>query len=190
MRRLPPLNALRSFEAAARLGSLTLAAQELGVTHGAVSRQVRILEDFLGTPLFRRLNRRIELTATALAYLPEVSAALDRLSVATAAHRTRREPRLLRINATPTFTLRWLIPRLSAFQRLNPGIEVRLTTSNDPLDAILEPFDLAIRRGPSEQMGFVSRWTLADDRAPVCCPTLVEREPIATVAEVVSPGVV
>ena len=129
-RRLPPLNALRAFEAAARHASFTRAAEELHVTHGAISRQVQALEAWLDQPLFERHNRRVVLTEAGAAYLAEIGAALDRIALATARQVERSERRLLRVNALATFTLRWLIPRLSAFQLAHPATEVRLTTAN------------------------------------------------------------
>jgi LysR family glycine cleavage system transcriptional activator len=111
-----PLNALRAFEAAARLGSFKEAASELGVTHGAISRHIHLLEDWLGPPaLFQRLTRCVELTPTGAALLAETGPALDRLAAAAERHRARdgkAPPAILRVNALATFTLRWLLPRL------------------------------------------------------------------------------
>ena len=177
-RRLPPLNALRAFEAAARHGSFTQAAGELNVTHGAVSRHVRALEAWLGSPLFERHNRRVVLTEAGTGYLAEVGAALDRIALATARQLERGRPRLLRVNALATFTLRWLIPRLSGFQVANPAVEVRLTTSNAPLSELVEPFDVAIRGGPEAWPGLVGRPFLAERRIPVCSPALLGRFPL------------
>src|SRR5882724_6131464 len=148
MRQLPPLNALRAFEAAARFLSFTRAGDELHVTHGAVSRQIQGLEAWLGTPLFRRLNRRVELTEAGAAYLAEIGASLDRIALASARVREEGRVRVLRINALPTFTIRWLIPRLSGFQRRHPQVEVRVTTSTERADRLPETFDLVIRGGP------------------------------------------
>lgn len=177
-RQLPPLNALKAFEAAARLGSFSQAAAELHVTHGAISRHVQLLEEWLGTPMFRRLNRRVALTEAGRSYLAEIGAAFDRIALATAHHRERGHGRLLRVNATTTITLRWLIPRLSSFQRHNPAIEVRLTTSSDPVATLAEPFDIAIRRGAEDVPGYVSPWVLRDHRIPVCSPALLQRLPL------------
>src|SRR3984957_11715906 len=147
-RSLPPLNALRAFEAAARLGSFKDAAAELGVTHGAVSRHIRLLEDWLGPPaLFRRLNRRVVLTPTGVALLAETGPALDRLAAATDRHQGRGgkpAPAVLRVNALATFSLRWLLRRLGRFRCLHPEIEVRLSTSNESVDALRETYDLII----------------------------------------------
>lgn len=183
-RRLPPLNALRAFEAAARLGSFSQAAAELHVTHGAISRHVQILEDWLGTPMFRRLNRRVVLSEAGQIYLAEIGAAFDRIALATAQHvATRGRTRLLRINATATLTLRWLIPRLSSFQRANPAIEVRLTTSNDPIETLDQPYDLVIRRREGDVAGYVMVATIPEYRIPVCSPKLLERVPLRLVED-------
>jgi LysR family glycine cleavage system transcriptional activator len=175
-RQLPPLNALKAFEAAARLGSFSRAAADLHVTHGAISRHVRLLEEWLGTPLFRRFNRRVALTEAGRSYLAEIGAAFDRIALATAQHLERG--RLLRVNATTTLTLRWLIPRLSSFQRRNPAIEVRLTTSSEAIATLAEPFDIAIRRSAEDLPGYRSPWVLSDYRIPVCAPALLARVPL------------
>jgi LysR family transcriptional regulator, glycine cleavage system transcriptional activator len=177
-RRLPPLNALKAFEAAARHGSFTRAADELRVTHGAVSRQVQMLEAWLGLPLFERHNRRVVLTEAGGAYATEIGAALDRIALATARQAERGRPRLLHVNALATFTLRWLIPRLSGFQVANPSIEVRLTTSNVPLARLADPFDVAIRGGPDSRPGHVAQAFLSERRIPVCSPALLQRLPL------------
>jgi LysR family glycine cleavage system transcriptional activator len=177
-RRLPPLNALRAFEAAARHGSFTKAADELHVTHGAISRQVQTLEAWLDQLLFERHNRRVVLTEAGAAYLAEVGAALDRIALATTRQIARKERRPLRVNALATFTMRWLIPRLSAFQLAHPATEVRLTTSNVPVLGIAEPFDVAIRGGPEQAPGHVARPFLTEARLPVCSPALLARRPL------------
>jgi len=177
-RRLPPLNALRAFEAAARLGSFKQAAAELHVSHGAVSRHLQVLEHWLGASMFRRLNRRVVLTDAGNAYLAEVSAAFERIASATSHHMARGRTRLLRVSATATLTLRWLIPRLSSFQVSNPTIEVRLTTSNEPVETLDEPFDLVIRRGSEEVAGYRIIWSLPEYRIPVCSPKLSAHLPL------------
>ncbi|PIK72728.1 transcriptional regulator [Methylobacterium frigidaeris] len=177
------MNALRAFEAAGRHASFTLAASELGVTHGAVSRQVQALEAWLQVPLFERHNRRVVLTEVGRRYLTEIGAALDRVALATAREVERGRPRLLRVNALATFSLRWLIPRLSAFQLANPAVEVRLTTSNVPLAQIAEPFDVAIRGGPDARPGHAGQLFLPETRIPVCSPGLLRRLPLSEPAE-------
>ena len=178
LRRLPPLNALKAFEAAGRHASFTRAAEELRVTHGAVSRHVQALEAWLGQPLFERHNRRVVLTEAGASYLAEIGAALDRIALATTRQLERGRPRLLRVNALATFTLRWLIPRLSGFQRAHPSVEVRLTTSNVPLANLAEPFDVAIRGGPDLRPDHIGRPFLTERRIPVCSPDLLRRLPL------------
>jgi LysR family transcriptional regulator, glycine cleavage system transcriptional activator len=186
-RSLPPLNAVRAFEAAARLGSFKDAAAELGVTHGAVSQQIRLLEEWLGPPsLFRRSVRRVVLTPAGAATLAEFGPALDRIAAAVQQHRERRgDPPavLLRVNALATFSLRWLLPRMSRFRAEHPDIEVRLATSNDTVDALPEPFDVVIRGGPDTFHGFASRVLLSERRLPVCSPSLLVQLPLREVTD-------
>jgi LysR family glycine cleavage system transcriptional activator len=181
-RTLPPLNAIRAFEAAARHGSIKEAASELGVTHGAVSRQVALLEDWLGPPaLFQRLNRRVVLTPAGAALLSESGLALDQIAVAARRHIDRRgeaPSTVLRVNATATFSLRWLLPRLAAFRTEHGAIDVHLTTGNEPVDAVRDSFDVIIRGGPATYAGFTSRVFLSERRLPVCSPTLLARAPL------------
>src|SRR5690242_5769750 len=186
-RALPPLNAVRAFEAAARLGSFKEAAIELGVTHGAISQQIRLLEDRLGAPaLFQRSTRRVTLTPAGAAFLEEISPALDRISSAVQRHRATRgevPAAVLRVNALATFSMRWLLPRLSRFRDERPDIEVRLTTSNDPLDALADAFDVVIRGGPDSFHGFTSRLFLSERRLPVCSPSLIAKLPLKEVSD-------
>ena len=175
-RRLPPLNSLRAFEAAARLWSFSQAAVELHVTHGAISRQVQLLEEWLGTAMFRRLNRRVVLTDAGRVYLSEIGAALDRIALATA---RQVEHGLLQVSASATLTLRWLIPRLSSFQLANPAIEVRLTTASDPVSTLDQAYDVVIRRGANEVAGYIATLFLSEYRIPVCSPKLLARMPLA-----------
>jgi LysR family glycine cleavage system transcriptional activator len=186
-RLLRPLNSVRAFEAAARNGSFKAAAEELGVTHGAISRQVHLLEEWLGMPaLFRRLNRGVTLTPDGDALLAEFGPALDRISAAARHHRQRRGVQVstvLRVNALATFGLRWLLPRLALFRDEHPGIEVRLTTSNLPVDALSEVYDVVIRGGPDTFHGFASRPILGERRLPVCSPVLLKRNGLKTVTD-------
>ncbi|HEM7807458.1 transcriptional regulator GcvA [Burkholderia multivorans] len=182
-RRLPPLNSLRAFEAAARLGSFTLAADELCVTHGAISRHVQQLETWLGKPLFERLNRRVVLTDAGRAYLAEVGASFDRIALATAQQFGQGQQRVLRVNAPATFSLRWLVPKLSSFQVAHPTIEVRLSTSNEPIDKLRDSADLIIRGGPQTIDGYMADEFLSEVRLPVCAPKLLERTPLRAPAD-------
>jgi len=184
---LPPLNAVRAFEAAARLGSLKEAAAELSVTHGAVSQQIRLLEDWLGAPaLFRRSVRRVVLTPAGAALLTEFGPALDRISAAVQHHRTRRHDApsvVLHVNALATFSLRWLLRRMGAFRAEHPDIEVRLSTSNETIDALAESFDIVIRGGPDSFPGYNSRFLFGERRLPVCNPAILDRVPLTEIGD-------
>ncbi len=178
-RRLPPLNALRAFEAAARLGSFKAAAAEANVTHGAISRHIQLLETWLGGPLFERHNRRIVLTETARAYLAEVGQALDRVAAATDTFGTVKYKRVLRIQVLATFAVRWLLPRLGRFQAAHPDVEVRIVTLSEPIEAQGTPYDIAIRFGPDTFEGLEVRPFLHERRLPVCSPDLLRRLPLS-----------
>ena len=173
-RRLPPLNSLRAFEAAARLESFKFAADELCVTHGAVSRHIQQLESWLGKPLFERFNRGVQLTEAGRLYLAEVGASFDRIAIATSRQLEQGKQRVLRVSALATFALRWLVPRLSTFQFLHPTIEVRLTTSNEPIERIRDEVDIVIRGGPSDADGYVAQEFLSEVRLPVCAPRMAD----------------
>ena len=177
-RAIPPLNALRAFEAAARLGSLKAAALEASVTHGAISRHIRLLEDWLGAPLFLRHNRRVVLTELGQAYLAEIGPAFQRIARATDDARNRRRRKLLQVNALSTFTVRWLLPRLADFRQSHPEIDVAVTTSSDAVDMAGESADIIIRGGPDAIHGYVTRVFLAETRQPVCNPALLGRLPL------------
>jgi LysR family glycine cleavage system transcriptional activator len=147
-RLLPPLNALRAFDATGRLLSFSKAAVELNVTQGAISRHVRELEERLGAKLFVRLTRRVELTEAGRAYLAQVQLALDQIERATREIRSRRERRILTISVLPSVASYWLMPRLARFSRSQPRIEIRILTSIQPVDLRGGEADLAIRVGP------------------------------------------
>ena len=182
-RRLPPLNALRAFEAAARLESISGAADELCVTHGAVSRQVGQLEEWLGHALFERVGRRIALTEAGRLYQSEVAAALDRIALATDEQLNLTRQQVIRVNAPTTFALRWLLPQLSSFQLANPAVKVRLTTSDEPIEKLREEFDIAIRGNAQKPAGFVVNEFLSEVRLPVCSPRVLEANPIRSVED-------
>jgi LysR family transcriptional regulator, glycine cleavage system transcriptional activator len=175
MRRLPPLKALPAFELAASRASITAAAQELHLTHGAVSRQIKSLEDYLGVALFRRFNRRIELTAAGAAFLPTVRQAMQVLeaSAVEVAAQTRQGP--LVVSCLATFMMRWLIPRLYAFSSAHPHIDVRLAASHAPVAFANDGIDVAIRLGkPPWPRGITAHRILADRIGPVLAPALRE----------------
>ena len=181
-RRLPPLNALRAFEAAARCGSFSAAAEQLHVTHGAISRQIKQLEEWLGLALFDRVGKRVLLTDNGRQYLPVLQTAFD--SIATATERlTQGRTRQLRINATPTLAMHWLLPRLTRFQLRHPGVELRLATSDTIIHDQHADFDIAIRRGHDHWHGFVSHLFLTEHEQPLLSPALLASKPLATVAD-------
>jgi len=180
---LPPLTAVRAFEAAARHLSFTRAATELHVTQSAVSHQVRTLEGWLGFPLFRRCNREIQLTAEGTTYLPAVRAALNKLRSATESLVHRDYEGLLCISTTESFATNWLIARLPGFFALHPSFDVRITTQN-PVDEFgneseeLTPpwIDLVIRYGRGNWLGLRSIKLFGEEIVPVCAPQLLDGE--------------
>ncbi len=174
-RKLPPLNAVRAFEAAGRHVSFTNAAVELNVTHGAVSRQVALLESWLGTPLFRRTASQLALTEAGRAYLPEVTSMMDRLAVASMHLLDQAAPTALRINAPPTFMMRWLIARISGYQRKRPDLNILLTTSLAPVNFQEHGYDIAIRGANEPLQGCVSQPFMVELIVPICHTDLLER---------------
>jgi LysR family transcriptional regulator, glycine cleavage system transcriptional activator len=176
-RNLPPFPALRAFEAAARHDSFTAAANELHVTHGAISRQVAAFEAWVGVQVFHRAGKRVRLTEDGRRYLATVQAAFDSIALATNQLRDTGVVHVLRVNALPTFAMKWLLPRLNQFQRKMPNVELRLSTSNAPVEQ-LEGYDVAVRRGPAHWPNCVSGHFLAESELPVCSPALLQRSPI------------
>ena len=173
IRRLPPLNALRSFEAAGRLKSLGKAAEELCVTHSAVAQQIRLLEDHLGQKLFERQGRHLVMTVRARHYLADVQSCLQRLSEATRQLAGPPATRVLQVNASVSFAHGWLIPRLAAFHALHPDIEVMLSTTADlSLDQLDPSQDVTIRRYEPNlrSQGFISRPLLPNRAVAICAP--------------------
>ena len=170
--RLPPLNGVRAFEAAARHLSFTRAADELAVTQAAVSQQVRRLEDWLAVRLFRRRENSLELTEAGRAYLPLVTAALAGIADATAQIAPGRSANVLTISTTPSFAAKWLTPRLTAFAAAHPAIDVNVTTSLTLADLDGGEADCAVRCGVGGWDGVVVERLFADDSFPACSPAL------------------
>ncbi|WP_373354156.1 LysR substrate-binding domain-containing protein [Pseudoroseicyclus sp. CXY001] len=168
-----PLNALRAFEATMRHGQMGLAAAELGVTHSAVSRQVRGLEGVLGVRLFDGPRNRLVPSEAARALHPALKESFDRIEAAVA-RMMRAERQALDVSCTSTLAMRWLIPRLFGFQVAHPEIEIRLTAADGPVDFATAPFDLAIRVGPGPWHGAEVTELFADCSGPVARPDLVE----------------
>ncbi len=177
--RMPPLNAVRAFAAAARHQSFTRAAAELHVTHSAVSHQVKSLEAHLGVALFERRIRQVVLTAEGQQFFAEVSPALEQLGAAALALMARAPARAVRINVRPSFAVRWLIPRLPAFVEQYPGIEPQVVTSTAAPEKLREAFDVAIRREPKGWPRSIPvRPFLEDEALVVGAPALLKALPV------------
>jgi LysR family glycine cleavage system transcriptional activator len=189
MRRLPPLNALRVFEVAARTGSYAEAGAELGLTHGAVSRQIAALETWLGQRLFVRTGRRMAATPAARAFAAEVSLSFDRVITAAEACGRLDARRILRVTAPTTFAMRWLIPRLERFHVQQAEVEVAVTTTMTLHDELRGGFDVAIRRGSAEQDTWPQHRAVSFlDEADtlIMSPALFERRPVRRLDEIAS----
>jgi len=172
--RLPSLNGLRAFEAAARHLSFTLAAAELNVTQTAISHQIKRLEEELGIRLFVRQNRALALTGEARDYLPGVRAAFNDLRLATDRLLRRDDDKVLTVSTLASLAAKWLLPRLTDFQEAHPGIDVRITTSASFVDFQRDNVDAAIRYGRGQWPGLRADWLMADELFPVCSPALVK----------------
>lgn len=168
-----PLNALRVFEAAARLGSFTRAGEELGMTQTAVSYQIKLIEENVGEPLFLRRPRQVQLTKTGQLLAPKVAEAFEILRDAMAGVRDEAETSLL-IHSTPTFASQWLARHLGSFQLRHPNIAVRLTTSETIIDFNRESVDVAIRSGTGDWPGLTSHPLMSVDFTPMMSPKLAE----------------
>ncbi|MBL8383924.1 MAG: LysR family transcriptional regulator [Burkholderiales bacterium] len=180
-RRLPPLDLIKGFEAAARLSNVTLAADELALTQSAVSRQVKALEEHLGATLFVRRPRGLELTAPGRRYYDAAARALKLLREA--GEELRGAPRTLTVTTTPGFASLWLIPRLAAFTRTHRDIDVRISATYDTLDLERKAVDFAIRYGAAKPAGAV--WLFGERLMPVASPALLAdpRRPLQAPAD-------
>jgi LysR family glycine cleavage system transcriptional activator len=172
--RLPSLNGLRAFEAAARHLSFTRAASELNVTQTAISHQIKRLEEELGVRLFVRQNRALELTPEARDYLPGIRAAFNDLRLATDRLLQKGNDNVLTVSTIASFAAKWLLPRLGTFQEQHPGIDVHITTSTGLVDFTRDNVDAAIRYGRGQWPGVRSAWLMADEMFPVCSPELLK----------------
>lgn len=170
--RLPPLNAMRVFEAAARHKSFKSAAEELNITASAVSHAVQNLEDWLGIQLFLRGKRGLELTEVGASYYPHVGKALKAMAEATARIPSRRARGRLSVSSAPSFASCWLLRRLPEFLEKNPDVSVNLQTTRHYVDLPLEGVDIAIRMAPASKAA--DNWThlVAEVIVPVCSPLL------------------
>ena len=175
-RQLPPLNALRAFEAGARFLNFTRAAEDLYVTQTAVSHQVRLLEEWFGKRLFVRAGKGLKLTEAGAALYPVISQALDRIGEVASRVRGAAQRRTLTVSVTPTFGSRWLASRLGRFWQEHSEIDLRLHHSLHLVDLEREDIDIAIRWGKGEWPGLTVERLMAAQSAPVCSPVLLEGE--------------
>jgi LysR family glycine cleavage system transcriptional activator len=171
-RRLPALNALKSFEAAARHESFTRAAEELCVTQGAVSHQVKALEEELGIKLFNRERQRLLITESGREYLAVVRDALDRIALGTERLMQRQSSGALTISTSPDFAAKWLVHRLGRFAEAHPDIDLRVSATMHHVDFAREEVDLAVRHGEGNWPGLHVERLSAEQLFPVCSPKL------------------
>jgi len=181
--RLPPLNPLRAFEAAARHGSVSRAAQELNVTHGAISHQIRKLEASLDVPLLERGARRVKLTPHGAALLPTLSAAFGEIAAATARLARPTTGGDLTVSCVPALLSLWLLPRLNRFTELYPGVRFRLISSNASEHVYDPTIDLCIRYGQGDWGDCWARLWTELELFPVASPTLLNARPLRSVRD-------
>jgi LysR family transcriptional regulator, glycine cleavage system transcriptional activator len=173
LRKLPSLNALKAFEAAARHESFTKAAGELFVTQGAVSQQVKSLEDLLGFKLFARGPKGLVLTLAARDYLEVVRDAFDRIALGTEKIFRQHQSAILTVSTSPDFAAKWLIHRLGRFSEQHPEIDLRITASLDHVDFLREDIDMAVRHGHGDWAGLEAVEMFKEMLFPVCSPDLL-----------------
>ena len=173
LRRLPPLNALKAFEAAARSESFTRAAEELNVTQGAVSHQVKALEATLGVKLFNRERQRLVITEGGRDYLAVVRDALDRIAVGTERLVQRQSAGVLTVSTSPDFAAKWLVHRLGRFAERHPEIDLRVSATVQKVDFAREDVDLAVRHGDGHWPGLDVVRLCSERLFPVCSPKLI-----------------
>ncbi|MFN3856334.1 MAG: transcriptional regulator GcvA [Caulobacter sp.] len=177
-RRLPPLNALRAFEAAARHLNFSRAADELSVTPGAVSQQIQNLEDYVGAALFKRTPKGLLLTDAAQTALPALREAFDRLAEAASLLTAAVDGRRLTLTAAPSFAAKWLVPRLGKFEEKNPQVDVWLSAGMEVVDFASGEIDLAIRYGGGRYPGLEVVPLMTETVIPVVSPALIADNPL------------
>ena len=182
-RRLPPLNALRAFEAAARHLNFSRAADELSVTPGAVSQQIQNLEDYVGAALFRRTPKGLLLTDAAQTALPALREAFDRLAEASSLLTAAVDGRRLTLTAPPSFAAKWLVPRLKRFEEAYPQIDVWLSADMEIVDFASGEIDAALRYGSGRYPGLEVVRLLSETVIPVASPALLAENPLETPAD-------
>src|SRR5258708_18079621 len=171
--RLPPLNALKAFEAAGRHLSFTKAADELGVTQAAISHQIKFLEELLGQPLFRRMTRRLMLTDAGQTLLPGIREGFETLTAAVGRLRAAGGSGTLTVSLMATLALRWLVPRLGRWQQAHPDIDVRLSTNSRLVDFTREDVDVGIRHGRGAWPGLRATKLFEPTYTPILNPVLL-----------------
>jgi LysR family transcriptional regulator, glycine cleavage system transcriptional activator len=174
---LPPLAALRAFEAAARLMSFSKAASELNVTPAAISHQIHALEQDLGVTLFQRLNRSVALTAAARLLLPGLSEAFAQIRASVRLLKAHNDTGTLTITASPSFAAKWLVLRLHRFQERCPDIDVRISATDEVVDLTNGDFDMGIRYGAGRYPGLEVELLARNEVFPACSPHLLETGP-------------
>ena len=174
---LPPLSALRAFEAAARLKSFSKAAAELNVTPAAISHQIHTLEADLGVKLFDRRSRAVELTASARLLLPGLSDAFAGIQASVRRLRAHNDTGMVTVTASPSIAGKWLVPRLHRFQEQHPAIDVRLSATDNLVDLTRGDFDMGIRYGTGRYSGLHVELLLGNEVFPACSPRLLETGP-------------
>jgi LysR family transcriptional regulator, glycine cleavage system transcriptional activator len=174
---LPPLSALRAFETAARHMSFSKAADELHVTPAAVSHQIHALEEDLGVKLFHRMNRSIELTASARVLLPGLSEAFAGIQSSVRRLRAHNDTGTLTVTASPSFAAKWLVLRLHLFQEQHSAIDVRISATDDVVDLTRGDFDVAIRYGCGKYPGLDVELLFTNEVFPACSPQLLTSGP-------------
>jgi LysR family glycine cleavage system transcriptional activator len=179
-RRLPPLNALRAFEAVARHLNFSRAADELSVTPGAVSQQIQNLEDYVGAALFKRTPKGLLLTDAAQTALPALREAFDRLAEAASLLTAAVDGRRLTLTAAPSFAAKWLVPRLGKFEQAQPQVDVWLSAGMEVVDFAAGEVDLAIRYGSGRYPGLEVIRLLQETVVPVASPELLAENPLET----------
>jgi LysR family glycine cleavage system transcriptional activator len=181
---IPSIGGLTSFVAAGLHGSFTRAASELDLTQGAVSRQIREVENHLGVRLFERIRQRVVLTDVGKIYLKHVKKALEDLASATQQVVASSDSTMLSLLVLPTFAARWLIPRLPDFQKKNPKIMIHLTTRQTPVEFAIETFDAAIFFGSPNWPGTIAHHLIDVDMVAVCSPKMKAKRAIKTPADI------
>ncbi|HEK2653382.1 TPA: transcriptional regulator GcvA [Proteus mirabilis] len=185
-KRLPPLNALRVFDSAARHLSFTKAAEELFVTQAAVSHQIKTLEEFLGLKLFRRHNRSLLLTEEGQSYYLDIKEIFSSINEATRKLLARSAKGALTVSLSPSFAIQWLVPRLSGFNQAYPGIDVRIQAVDREEDKLADDVDVAIFYGRGNWTGLRTDRLYAEYLIPVCAPSLLTGEkPLKTPSDLI-----